>query len=205
MFINPILNIHFSDKWYLPSNSVSFKMDGKGFVPSRSNRKQNRNKNAIVLQCIRAKMQETFPGIPAHLCRDSVHTYIPRVSTAGGVRTLWCSDGLLAVPCDLSWGELALLGGGSLCDVVRICERWTISYDKYSCTWYGFKLLESGLSEVGTSKWPSYGIRRYVLGAVRLSTDWRLDTSVIGNVFLLCWAQGPALPLWRNGELHLEV
>lgn len=49
-------------------------MDGKVFASLRSNRKHNRNKNAIVLQCTCAKMQEVFPGIPTHLRRESIHT-----------------------------------------------------------------------------------------------------------------------------------
>ena len=92
-------------------------MDGRGFASLRFNRKHNRNKNAIVLQCICAKMQEVFPGIPTHLCRESIHTPSEYIWW----RPDSCSpDGLLTVKCGLSWGGLALLGGGSLCHVMCI-------------------------------------------------------------------------------------
>lgn len=99
-------------------------MDGKGFVSLRSNRNQNGNKNAIVLQCICAKMQKSSVVYPL-ICAES--PYIPCLSTSGGVQTpRCCPDGLLTVKRGLSWGGLALLGGGSPCDVITIYERWTI-------------------------------------------------------------------------------
>ena len=87
---------------------------------------------------------------------------MPRLSTSGGVQARRCSPGgLPAVARGLSWGGLALLGGGARCDVVcvTICERWTVECGKCSCMWYGFKLLESGLGKAGAHKWPSYGVR----------------------------------------------